>query len=66
MMKLDIRAFALSCCLLWGFGLFFGSWWVIAFDGASIDPTLIVKIYRDYTIAPLGSLIALIWGLADG
>ena len=65
-MKLNVRAFALSCSLIWGFGLFFLTWWMIAFDGASSDITLIGKIYRGYTITPVGSLLGLIWGLADG
>lgn len=65
-MKLDIRAFALTCALLWGFGLFVLTWWIMAFDGASTEPTLIGKVYRGYTITPGGSVIGLIWGLIDG
>ncbi len=65
-MKLDIRAFALTCALVWGFGLFFGTWWIIAFDGSTTDPTLIGQIYRGYTITPLGSVIGLFWALIDG
>jgi len=65
-MKLDMRAFAITCALVWGFGLFIGTWWVIAFDGTSSDPTLIGKIYRGYTLTPLGSVIGLIWAFFDG
>lgn len=65
-MKLDIRAFALTCGLIWGFGLFTITWWIISFDGISADPTLIGKIYRGYTISPMGSVIGLIWGFFDG
>ena len=65
-MKLDIRAFALTCALLWGFGLFVLTWWIMAFDGASTEPTLIGKVYRGYVITPGGSVIGLIWGFIDG
>lgn len=65
-MKLDIRAFSLTCALLLGFGLFLATWWIMAFDGSSADPTLIGKLYRGYNITPMGSLIGLAWGLVDG
>ena len=65
-MKLDIRSFAITCALVLGIGLFLGTWWVIAFDGASADPALIGKVYRGYTLTPMGSVIGLIWGLGDG
>jgi len=65
-MKLDIRAFALTCSLVWGFGLFFLTWWVILFDGATGEATLIGRLYRGYTISPMGSVIGLAWALADG
>ena len=65
-MKLNVRAFALSCGLLWGFGLLFITWWIIAFDGATGEPTLIGRVYRGYSISPVGSLIGLAWALPDG
>jgi hypothetical protein len=65
-MRLDVKAFAITCSLVWGFGLFFLTWWVILFDGATGEPTLIGRLYRGYTISPLGSVIGLVWALADG
>jgi hypothetical protein len=65
-MKLDVKAFAITCSLVWGFGLFFLTWWVILFDGATGEPTLIGRLYRGYAISPLGSVIGLVWALADG
>jgi len=64
--KLNVRAFALACALIWGPGLFLITWWIIAFDGATAEITLIGKIYRGYSITPLGSVIGLAWGLVDG
>jgi len=65
-MKLNVKAFALACGILWGLGLFGLTWWIIAFDGATGERTLIGQCYRGYTISPTGSLIGLVWGLADG
>jgi hypothetical protein len=65
-MKLDVKAFAITCSLIWGFGLFFLTWWIIAWDGATGEPTLIARLYRGYSISPAGSVIGLVWALADG
>jgi hypothetical protein len=65
-MRLNIKAFALTCGLIWGFGLFLLTWWIIAFEGASGDPTFIGRIYRGYSLSPTGSFIGLIWALIDG
>ncbi len=65
-MKLNIRAMALTGGLWWGIGLFALTWWMIAFDGSSNNPTLIGQVYRGYTISPLGSVIGLGYGFFDG
>ena len=65
-MKLNVKAFALTCGILWGVGLFAATWWIIAFEGATGDPTFIGRLYRGYTISPAGSLIGLVWALVDG
>ena len=65
-MKLNIKAFALSCGVISGLGLFMLTWWIIVFDGASGEPTLIGRVYRGYSISPQGSLIGMGWALADG
>ena len=65
-MRLNIRAFALTCGLLWGGGLLLLTWWVILFDGPSTVPTFLGRIYRGYQLTPVGSVIGLVWGLVDG
>ena len=65
-MKLNVKAFALTGGIIWGLGLFILTWWIIAFDGATGEPTLIGRVYRGYTVSPAGSFIGLIWGMADG
>jgi hypothetical protein len=65
-MLLNIRAFALTCGIIWGLGLFLITWWIIAFEGATGDRTLIGMIYRGYEISPLGSVFGLAWAFVDG
>jgi len=65
-MKLNIKAFALACGLIWGLGLFLLTWWIIAVEGPTAEVTFIGRIYRGYNVTPLGSVIGLIWALIDG
>ena len=65
-MKLNVKAFALTFGLIWGFGLFFLTWWIIVFDGATGEVTMIGRLYRGYSISPIGSVIGLIWAFVDG
>ncbi len=65
-MELDVKAFAIAFALIWGFGLFILTWWIMAFEGASHAITLIGLVYRGYNISPLGSAIGLLWALPDG
>jgi hypothetical protein len=64
-MKLNIKAFALSCGIMWGVGLFLLTWWLIAFDGVTGESTFIGRLYRGYTISPVGSVIGLIYAFFD-
>ena len=64
-MKLNVRAFALTCALVWGLGLFFLTWWIIAFDGSTGEITLIGRLYRGYSVSPMGSVIGLVWAFFD-
>ncbi|MFI5304579.1 MAG: bacteriophage holin [Nitrospiria bacterium] len=65
-MKLNVKAFAITCGLIWGFGLFFLTWWIIAFEGSTGEVTLIGHLYRGYNVSPKGSVIGLIWAILDG
>jgi hypothetical protein len=65
-MKLDVKAFALTCAVAWGLGLPLVTWWVIAFDGPSTAPTWIGHIYRGYNMTLGGSLVGAVWAFFDG
>lgn len=65
-MKINVRAFAFACALVWGCGLLLLTWWIMLFEGATGNPTFISMAYRGYNISFPGSLLGLVWGLADG
>ncbi len=65
-MKLNVKAFGLTSAMLWGFGLFLLTWWLIVRGKASGEETLIGLFYVGYRVTPLGSVIGLAWALADG
>ena len=65
-MRLNVKSFALTTGLVWGIVLFLLTWWIIAFDGITGEPTLIGRLYRGYNISPLGSMVGLAWAFFDG
>lgn len=68
-MKLDVKAFALTCGLVWGFGLFLLTLWIVALEGppaANARPPFLGLIYRGYMLSIPGSFYGLVWGFADG
>jgi hypothetical protein len=71
-MKLNVKACALACGLIWGFGLLFITWWIILFEGQAdvaakgYTPPFVGLIYRGYSFTIAGSFIGLAWALVDG
>jgi hypothetical protein len=65
-MKLEVKAFALTCAVVWGLGLPLLTWWIMAFDGPSPNPTWIGHIYRGDNLTFVGSLVGAVWAFFDG
>ena len=63
--KFNVKAFALTCALVWGIGLFILTWWAIAFNGSTGEVPFIGQGYHGYSISPLGGVIGPIWGFVD-
>jgi hypothetical protein len=40
-MKINVKAFSLTCGIVSELGLFLLTWWIIAYDGETGEPTLI-------------------------
>lgn len=56
----------LAFAIVFGLGLFMITWWIILLDGASTAPNILSKVYRGYSITPLGSIIGFAWAFFDG
>jgi hypothetical protein len=65
-MKLNVKAFAMTCGLMWGLGVFFLAWWIMMFEGATGEVPFLGHLYRGFNISPLGSVIGLVWAFFDG
>lgn len=65
-MRLNVKAFALTCALFWGLGLFLLTWWIILINGSSSTTTFLGRMYPGYSMTPLGSVFGLVWALVDG
>ncbi|MCF7794063.1 MAG: bacteriophage holin [Candidatus Cloacimonetes bacterium] len=65
-MKLNVKAFGLTCGLIWGLGLMIITWWIILWDGSMTASTFLGRVYRGYNFTFLGSIFGLIWGFFDG
>ena len=65
-MLLNVKAFALTCGIIWGVAVFILTWWIIFFDGITREKTILGRVYRGYQVSPWGSVIGLVWAFADG
>ena len=66
-MKLNVKACAFACAVLWGLGLLLITWWLILFGEANEQTaTLISQVYIGYSISAGGSLVGFFWGFVDG
>jgi hypothetical protein len=65
-MKLNVKAFGLASGITWAINWFGLTWFMIAVDGVTREITIIGRIYRGWTLSPIGSIVALIWGFLDG
>ena len=65
-MKLNVKAFALACGIVWGVAILLVTSWLLAFDASGETIAKLGKVYLGYSYSWLGGLIGLIWGFVDG
>jgi hypothetical protein len=66
-MKLNVKAFALAGGIVWGVNWFALTWWMILFKGITYEKIAFISdSYVGFTLSPLGSLVALLYGFIDG
>jgi hypothetical protein len=64
-MRFNIKAFAITSGLVYGFVLFVTTWWLMA-RGYSSHETLLAMVYPGLAISPMGSMVGLVYGFLDG
>jgi hypothetical protein len=65
-MELKIKYFGITCGVLCGLIIFTSTWWLIARGLFINETTFLGHFYPYYTVSPLGSIIGLAYGAADG
>ena len=65
-MRLNAKAFALTCGVFWGFTILFCTWWLLLFGFQGTIMQQLDHFYFGYSVTPLGGIIGGVWGLLDG
>lgn len=67
MAKLSVRAFALTCGIVWGLGLLLVVLLAMLSDGyGEAFLGVVASIYLGVAVSAKGALLALLWGFVDG
>ena len=65
-MKLNVKAFALTCAIFCAGAILLYTWWIILLEGATGETTFIGRVYLGYNISLMGSVIGAVWAFVDG
>ena len=64
-MKINGKAFGLTCGIFWGLSVLVMTWWVVLVSGPQDIVVRIFSIYPGYSLTLVGSLIGFVWGFID-
>ncbi len=65
-MRLNAKAFALACGVLWGGTILLATWWLVAFGFHGQLMQQLDHFYFGYSVSWLGAFFGAIWGFVDG
>ncbi len=65
-MKLNAKAFALTCGLLWGIAVFIATIWLLIIGASGKTISLLSAFYFGYQFSIVGAFVGLVWGFVDG
>jgi hypothetical protein len=65
-MKLNVKAFALTCGILWGLLVLLATWWLLFLNSPGQTIGKLGGFYIGYSYTWFGGVIGLIWGFVDG
>jgi hypothetical protein len=65
-MKLNVKALALACGLLWGGAVCFATLWLIALGHEGTLIRHLDHFYLGYSFSVVGAVVGLVYGFIDG
>ena len=65
-MKLNIKAFGLTCGILLGLAVLLGTYWIMITESGGNTMALLHNFYIGYSVTWVGGIIGLVWGFVDG
>jgi len=65
-MKLDVKAFALSCGIFWGLTILLATLFLLATGHSGNLISRLGYFYFGYSFSVAGGFIGLVWGFVDG
>lgn len=65
-MKLSIKAFALTCGILWGLAILLITWWMLLMGAQGGLISDLSSFYPGYSYSWGGAVVGLIWGFVEG
>jgi hypothetical protein len=64
--RLNVKALAIACGVLWGLGMLFVGWTSMLFGWGTAFVVMMSSIYLWFAPTFLGGIIGAIWGFCDG
>jgi hypothetical protein len=65
-MRLNTRAFALTCGIFWGATILVATVWLLAFGYQGEQIRTLDHFYFGYSFSYVGAVIGAVWGFVDG
>jgi hypothetical protein len=65
-MKLNVKALALACGLLWGGAVCFATLWLIGLGYEGTVMSQLGHFYLGYSFSLVGAFVGLVYGFVDG
>jgi hypothetical protein len=65
-MRLNAKAFALACGVVWGLTVLLATWWLVVFGFQGQLMRHLDHFYFGYSVSWFGAIFGAIWGFVDG
>ena len=65
-MRLNAKAFALACGVIWGLTIFLATVWLVIFGFEGQLMQQLDHFYFGFSVSWLGAIVGAVWGFVDG